>query len=181
MSVVLTKKSKNGWGKMNKEKTNKKIKLTFDYNILTPVRTTGVFDEKSNGWKDVFRMFYSCREDLEMNGSLGGGFRPTLLFEKDVPQLVEEPPHNKCVRVSGIEVYEEDEDGNKTEPRKLQYKDFPTKKDWEIRKEEYQRDNPNHQSPSGIQRWLDHRKKYISDPQFVLHVQHLFFHDTKSL
>ena len=100
---------------------------------------------------------------------------------RDVPQLVEEPPHNKCVRVSGIEVYEEDEDGNKTEPRKLQYKDFPTKKDWEIRKEEHQRDNPNHQSPSGIQRWLDHRKKYISDPQFVLHVQHLFFHDTKSL
>ena len=76
---------------MNKEKTNKKIKLTFDYNILTPVRTTGVFDEKSNGWEDVFRLLYGRREDLEMNGSVGGGgFHLTHLYEKNVPQLLEQ-------------------------------------------------------------------------------------------
>ena len=40
-------------------KTNKKkIKLTFDYETLTPVRTTGVFDENSNGWDMCFRLLY---------------------------------------------------------------------------------------------------------------------------
>ena len=54
-------------------KTNKKkIKLTFDYETLTPVRTTGVFDENSNGWDMCFRLLYGRREDKERSGSIGG-------------------------------------------------------------------------------------------------------------
>ena len=156
---------------MKNEKTTKCIKLTFDYKTLTPVRTTGVFDENSNEWEDVFRLLWGSREDKEMNGSVGGGFHSTHLYEKNVPQLLEQPPHNKSVRVSGIEVYEEDEDGNKTEPRKLQYKDFPTRKDWDIRMEENQKNNPNNQSPDGIQRWREKTKKWISDRFFITNNQ----------
>jgi len=151
---------------MKNEKTNKKIKLTFDYETLTPVRTTGVFDENSYGWEQVFRLLYESREHLESNGSVGGGgIHSTTSFEKDVPQLVKQPPHNIGVKVSGIEVYEEDEDGNKTEPKKLQYKDFPTTKDWEIRLEEHQKRTG--EEPPFSQTWIEDNKNYISDLFFT--------------
>jgi|APSaa5957512535_1039671.scaffolds.fasta_scaffold59259_3 hypothetical protein len=161
-------------------KTNKKkIKLTFDYETLTPVRTTGVFDENSNGWDMCFRLLYGRREDKERSGSIGGSTRSSSWFDKDIPQLLEQPPHQGQVLISGIEVYEEDEDGNKTEPRKLQYKDFPTENDWEVRKEEHQRNNPNSKSQYGsdsyisfIEDWMKNRKEYISDRFFITNNQH---------
>ena len=104
------------------------MKLTFDYETLTPVRTTCVFNENSHGWEYVYGMLGNDRDSLEVNGSIGGGHWNYHLFEKDVPEFVKQPPQN-LVQITGIEVHEEDEEGNKTEPRKLQYEDFPTREE----------------------------------------------------
>ena len=110
---------------MENKKTTKKINLTFEYEILTPVKTTGVFDENSNGWEYASGLLKQNREHLEMNGSVGGGYLNYHLFENDVPHLVKQPPHTGTVQITGIEVYEEDEGGNQTQKRNLQYEDFP--------------------------------------------------------
>ena len=133
------------------------MKLTFDYETLTPVRTTCVFNENSHGWEYVYGMLGNDRDSLEVNGSIGGGHWNYHLFEKDVPEFVKQPPQN-LVQITGIELHEEDEEGNKTEPRKLQYKDFPTSE--ELEKIFNKMDTPN------TNNWEEDRNKITDDMFF---------------
>jgi len=102
----------------------KRIKLTFEYDPNTKIKSSGVFNEDSDEWGNALLMLNRNRHSLERSGSLGGNALYNLdNFVNTIPEL--KNSRRGMGMVSEIEIFEEDEDGNKTEPKKLKIEDFP--------------------------------------------------------